>query len=408
MTRARTLLRRIAAGELPAAAAAAAALAAAGGDPRATGVATCLGERALDRARALDARGGGGDLAGLPVAVKDLLPIAGVACTLGSARLTHRPVAHHPEVAALLARGAVPVATTATAEVGATAYTEPTGLPAPDNPIAPGRTPGGSSGGSAVAVAAGVVPAALGTDGGGSIRVPAAACGVAGLKPAHDTAGGALAATGFLARDLADLAVLHRLPAPRPGRRRLRVGLRLTGLQDPVRAGGRWADAARAAADALADAGHEVVELPAPYPADWAAGLFADTITAALAGLPERDYAPMTRWLRERGAAVGPARRERCLAARAGLPAAVRRRWPVDVALTPTLAHDPPPIGYFAGLGHAADFAAQTRWTPFCSLWNLTGWAALSLPFGGASVHLGAVRADAAELLDLGAVLERR
>ncbi|WP_448852598.1 amidase [Corynebacterium sp. 335C] len=456
---ARELLRLLDDGSLSAAEAADAALRACSGPGEATGVAALLpdhAERAARRAGALRAersgplapegrrgphdaraqgRGAGGDrrnapdLLGLPVGVKDLFPLAGAPCTLGSARLAHVPDETSPVVEALLARGAVPVATTHTSELGATAYTEPTELPAPVNPVLPGATPGGSSGGSAVAVARGLLPAALASDGGGSIRVPAAACGLVGLKPAHGIRTGSLAAAGFLVRDLGDAALLTGIsPAPR---RRLRVGVTTVPFHADCPVDPRWRDAALRTADRLADAGHDVAEVPEPYPGDEVFGLFTRIMTRSFAHLPEADHSPMVRWIRAMGDAVGDERAAADARERAGLAARIRGRWVADVVVTPTLAHDPPAVGAFSRLDHPGDFAAQTRWTPWCSLWNLAGWAGLSVPLpeppgaagaevagdvgapgadGAAhplppSVHLGAVTVGEAELLMLAADL---
>lgn len=345
-------------------------------------------------------------LTGLPVAIKDLYTINGVTCTFGSSRLARTADHTADPVARLLARGATIPATTATSEMGATAYTEPTGLPAPDNPLRPGRTPGGSSGGSAVAVASGAVAAALGSDGGGSIRVPAAACGLVGLKPAHDIRGGRLATAGFLTRSLDDAAFLANLPSPSGAPAgRLRVGVTVRPFHAEVSVAKHWRDAALAAADRLADAGHEVVEVPAPYASDGpdVFHTFTEVMAYFASRLPDGDFSPMVRWVRERGTVVSDDAAAEHHRTRLGLGEAVRARWDVDAVITPTLAFEPPPIGHFAAMAPADNFLAQTEWTPWLSLWNLTGWAGLSLPFGGAgaSVHVGAVRCDASALLRL-------
>lgn len=345
-------------------------------------------------------------LTGLPVAVKDLYPIEGVTCTFGSAALARTGEITASPVERLLDRGATIPATTATSEMGATAYTEPVGMPAPDNPVRPGMTPGGSSGGSAVAVATGAVAAALGSDGGGSIRVPAAACGLVGLKPAHDVRGGRLATAGFLTRSLADAALLADLPDPGEYRiRRMRVGVTVEPFHADVAVGKQWREAALAAADRLSDAGHEVVEVPSPYDP---AGpdvfhTFTEVMTYFASRMPDDAYSPMVRWIRERGRAVSDAAARRHHRLRLELPETIRGRWEIDAVITPTLAFDPPPVGHFAAMAPERNFLAQTEWTPWLSLWNLTGWPGLSLPFGpaGASVHLGGVRCGAAELLAL-------
>ncbi|MFD8880493.1 amidase family protein [Corynebacterium xerosis] len=443
-----SIVASVAAREVSAAEVAAAAVDALAGRPENTGVATLTPGLAESTAERVD-RGLAGSsgphaagpfslddarpLTGLPVAVKDLYTIDGVTCTFGSLRLAR--VAEHTAdpVARLLARGATIPATTATSEMGATAYTEPTGLPAPDNPLRPGRTPGGSSGGSAVAVASGAVAAALGSDGGGSIRVPAAACGLVGLKPAQDIRGGRLAAPGFLTRSLGDAALLADVPSPsvmpgapgwagragKPGSphateapapaRRQRVGVTVRPFHAEVGVAKHWRDAALAAADRLADAGHEVVEVPSPYDPEGPDifHTFTEVMAYFASRLPDDDFSPMVRWVRERGTAVTDEAAAGHHRTRLGLADAVRARWDVDAVITPTLAFDPPPIGHFAGMAPERNFLAQTEWTPWLSLWNLTGWAGLSLPFGGAgaSVHLGAVRCGESELLALAADL---
>ncbi|MFD5868459.1 amidase [Corynebacterium sp. NPDC060344] len=396
------------------------------GPPEVTGVATLTPELARATAEGVDARLASGPsasgppslddarpLTGLPVAIKDLYTIDGVTCTFGSSRLARTADHTADPVVRLLARGATIPATTATSEMGATAYTEPTGLPAPDNPLRPGRTPGGSSGGSAVAVASGAVAAALGSDGGGSIRVPAAACGLVGLKPAHDIRGGRLATAGFLTRSLDDAALLANLPspsdaAPAPAGR-LRVGVTVRPFHAEVGVDKHWREAALAAADRLADAGHEVVEVPAPYAPDGPDifHTFTEVMAYFASRLPDGDFSPMVRWVRERGTAVGDEAAAAHHRTRLGLGEAVHERWDVDAVITPTLAFDPPPIGHFAAMAPEENFLAQTEWTPWLSLWNLTGWAGLSLPFGGAgaSVHVGAVRCDEFALLRLAADL---
>src|SRR5438874_1409619 len=157
-------------------------------NPRVHAFVTVTADDALAAARAADAalaRGDAGPLAGVPIGVKDLLAVRGVARTNGSAAFVGDPpaVADAGAVARLRAAGAVIVGTTHLHELafGPTGVNPALGTPA--NPWAAGRLPGGSSSGSGAAVAARLVPAALGTDTGGSIRIPASLCGVTGLKP---------------------------------------------------------------------------------------------------------------------------------------------------------------------------------------------------------------------------------
>lgn len=199
------------------------------------------GDAALDQARAVDdavARGEDvGPLAGVPIGVKDLQDAAGLPTSYGSLLYQgHGPVAADSVlVARLRAAGAVVVGKTNTPELGWKAETDNRAWGATRNPWDLARTPGGSSGGSAAAVAAGMVPLATGSDGGGSIRVPSAACGLSGLKPSlgRVPAGGArppgwhnLSTPGVLGRRMADVVQglaavvgpdpsdLRSLPAP--------------------------------------------------------------------------------------------------------------------------------------------------------------------------------------------------
>jgi aspartyl-tRNA(Asn)/glutamyl-tRNA(Gln) amidotransferase subunit A len=155
---------------------------------RTTAFVTVLEESARERARAAAAAVERGDdpgpLHGVPVAIKDLTPVAGVRTTYGSVPLAeHVPDRDDPSVARLRAAGAIVIGKTNTSEFGHVATTGNDLFGATANPHDPERTAGGSSGGSAAAVADGLVPIAQGTDAGGSVRIPAAACGCVGLKP---------------------------------------------------------------------------------------------------------------------------------------------------------------------------------------------------------------------------------
>ncbi|MHC4520580.1 MAG: amidase, partial [Planctomycetota bacterium] len=145
-------------------------------------------EEALEHARAVEnkvmAGGDPGPLGGIPIAIKDLTPTKGKRTTLGSYAYEHWvPEADAAIVEKLMAAGAIMVGKTTTPEFAHVGFTESALWGITRNPWDPARTPGGSSGGSAAAVASGCVPLAEGTDMGGSVRIPAAECGVLGLKP---------------------------------------------------------------------------------------------------------------------------------------------------------------------------------------------------------------------------------
>jgi len=197
-------------------------------------------EQALAEADAADARfaalsederAGLPPLHGLPIAHKDLVDVTGVPTTLGSAALPH-PVAErdHPGVAVLRAAGAISLGKTQVPELGLNAYSENLIAPPARNPLDPERTAGGSSGGSAAAVAAGLLPVAPGSDGGGSIRIPSLACGLIGLKPGlgavptdlehgpvDDFGAPRLPVSGPIARTAEDAALLFDAMAGTPG-----------------------------------------------------------------------------------------------------------------------------------------------------------------------------------------------
>ncbi len=391
-------------------------------------------------------------LLGVPCPVKGLTQVAGVRCTYGSAAFTDLVAPVDDGVTTLLAQaGTLMLGTSNTPELGLPCYTEPAVAPPARTPWDLTRGAGGSSGGAAALVAAGVAPVSHGSDGGGSIRIPASCCGVVGLKPSRgrvsmgpygvDVTG--LPCHGALARTVADAAaLLDVLAGPRPGdpsllppprttfldatRRdpgRLRVGL----LLDPVIAAdasvhAACLDAARETADLLADLGHEVVEVAAPFPAErWDA--FAAVWAALAASVPvppEREgvLRPLTRWLRDRGRGTTATEYVGAFAGMQVVTREVGHAWAdLDLVLSPTLADLPAPVGALRDDDDpAGDFAAQTRFTPWTSVFNLTGRPAISLPLHWAEhdgallpvgVMLGAALGDDELLLAVAATLEQ-
>jgi mandelamide amidase len=243
-------------------------------------------EAVLEAARRADRRRAAGEplgpLHGLPLAIKDNIDTAGVITTAGTAALRrHRPRSDAPVLAPLYAAGAILLGKTNLHEL-AYGYTTNNGAFGPTrNPYDPQRIPGGSSGGTAVAIAARIAPAGLGTDTNGSVRVPSALCGIAGLRPSAGRYPGAgivpishtRDTAGPMARTVADLVLLDSVVT---GDASPVEPVALKGLRVGVARGYFWADLdaeveriASAALAKLVDAGVQIVEVDfAPLPAD--------------------------------------------------------------------------------------------------------------------------------------------
>lgn len=397
---------------------------------------------AADELRARASRSGNAlpPLHGMPVAFKDLTDVAGVVTTHGSAALEHKPaLADGALAAALKAAGVISLGKTQVPEFGLTAYSENRIAPPSRNPHALSRSSGGSSGGSAAAVAAGMVPFAPGSDGGGSVRIPAAACGLVGLKPgrglvpAGESSGdpAQLVVAGPLARTAADAALLldalvPEVPvpdAPVSGAasagyldmtarepRRLRIGV---SLDSPWQAVFPFAPD-QEALDALADgvarleaAGHETSEAairydnryPDAFTTAWTAGVGSARIA------PQREalLTPLTRTFRRRAQQRSAAKLDESLRFLRQFQhdtIAQYARW--DLILTPALAQTPRPIGWFTAASHGGgywpaaewegdadrDYRKQCEFAPWSSMVNVCGLPAISIPVhwtGGAA-----------------------
>ncbi|WP_084964636.1 amidase [Thermoactinospora rubra] len=422
-------------------------------------------EQALDEARAVQKRADLEDLplAGVPVAVKDNLEVAGEAPRNGSRAGAGEPAREdHPVVARLRAAGAVVLGLTNVPElclvgVGDSVYGTVR------NPWQPERTAGGSSSGSAAAVAAGMAPIAVGNDGMGSLRIPAAACGVLAIKPgprlvpppAHAWRG--LSENGPIATTVADLALALSViaadpdlaeswqygrrtePAPRPLRSvwdesddyafraprerpaspepfDLRVAAAPQPLPPGLHVDAEFQAAVRAAVDTLRMAGHTAVEhgrrLPVWLgPATVAAWLACAADDAA--GLDRRLLEPRTRsmaragWLLNRLKLDGSRGRARW---RDG--AAETWFGDADVVATPTVALLPPPARRWGSRGLLRNLALNVRFAPATGPWNMCGWPAITVPFATHStglpigVQLVAPPGGEPQLLGLAAQLE--
>ncbi|MCK8678757.1 amidase [Streptomyces lichenis] len=374
-------------------------------------------EEALAEAEDADRRLLAGErlpLLGVPVAVKDDTDVAGLPTRFGCRGDIPPATADGEAVRRLKAAGAVVVGKTNSCELGQWAFTEGPAFGATRNPWNLGHTPGGSSGGSAAAVAAGLVPAALGSDGAGSIRIPAAWTHLVGIKPQRGRVSvhpytdcfEGLTVNGPLARTVADAALLldaaagphqdeRHHPAPvdasaaarrDPGRLRIALALRppFTATRAPLHPDIRRA--VTALAETLARLGHTVTEARPRY---GLIGLgFLPRATAGIAAYADRHPDPAVLDPRTLGAtrtghrlagrALRSARaREAAQHARVG--ALFRHH---DVILAPTTAAPPPRIGAFDRLSGWRTDLTMAAACPYAWPWNVLGWPAVNIPAG--------------------------
>ncbi|MGK5114465.1 amidase [Geodermatophilus sp. CPCC 205506] len=360
-------------------------------------------QAALAEAAAVDAAPDRGSLplAGVPIAVKDNVDVAGEACTDGSPACPSRTAAQdHPVVARLRAAGAVVVGLTRAPELCLYASTDGPGTVS-RNPWDTARSPAGSSGGSAAAVASGAVPLAHGNDGLGSLRLPAAACGLVTLKPgrgvvpagigADDWSG--MAENGALATTVADLALAHAVmageePAPPVAPDRpLRVAVSTRSPLPGIRADGP----ARAAVDAvvglLTAAGHTVVRRDPPVSPGAAAGAVARWMAGAAndaehLGIDLADLQPRSRTHARIGRAVRAAGLVRPATADRFRQRMSAFFADVDLLLSPVTTGPPLPARPWHERSFLANVTANARWAPWTAAWNLAGLPALVLPAG--------------------------
>ena len=381
------------------------------------------GERALAAADEI-APGDSRPFAGVPIAIKANVPVAGMCMNFGSKFLAgHRPGHNAYLVRRLQDAGFVVVGVTNLPEFGILPTTEPRHTGPTRNPWDTDRTPAAPPGGSAAAVAAGMVPVAHGNDGGGSIRIPAACCGLVGLKPSRgrvsrgpDLGDSYLASEGVLTHTVAETAqILDVLAgyevgdatwAPRPpepfsvAARRAPGNLRIA--MSAENALGAEVDpeclrGMHATADLLASLGHEIEEAAPVVPGVEVLSVFTQVFGPAislgirygelLAGRPpeEDEIEPLSRAIYELSRGLSSVD---YLVAVAQLQALARGVVAFfaeyDLLLTPALAERPLPIGELNGCGEdpMADFARSGRFTPYTALINVTGQPAISIPAG--------------------------
>jgi amidase len=370
-------------------------------------------------------------LAGVPIAIKDNVPVAGEPMRNGSPLTSDEPQpADHPVVARLRAAGAVVVGITRVPELCVFAATD-SAFGITRNPWDVARTPGGSSGGSAAAVAAGMVPVAHGADGMGSIRIPAACCGLVGIKPgigvvpAHlgpnDWYG--MAENGPLATTVADAALVLSVMADdpelakvrEPGRA-LRVGVSTKPPISGVRPDIEHLRAVVLTVRLLEAAGHHVRRVDPPYPknplpllARWFGGASFDAET-----LDRSRLDPAVRF----HVALGDRVRSHNLVKdtdRDHFRTQMAEYFAdLDLLLTPTLATPPVEAARWGQRPWPRVFAANARYAPYSAPWNHAGYPAVSVPAGvhprtGTPLAVQMVAPNGGERLLLGvaALLER-
>jgi amidase len=387
-------------------------------------------------------------LTGVPIPIKDLNMVAGVRLTYGSTILADN-VADTDDymVEHLRSAGIVITGKTATPEFGLPCYTETKIGPPARTPWDLTRSAGGSSGGAAAAVASGLAPAAQGSDGGGSIRIPASVCGLFGIKPTRgrisqgpmmpDLTG--LSTDGPLARTVADAAMLldamtgnhpgdmYTLPALPAGESflgyahrepgKLRIARTLQTVVDGARVDPDCVAAWEDASALLAALGHEVEDVDLPFPAEAVPSFLALWFTMAaftpIAPDQETELLPLTQWLRAQGRAISA---PDIFFHQAILQGSVRPAMTAmnayDAILTPTLAMPPRPVGWFDEVEPAENFIRQTQFTPWTALFNLSGQPAVSVPlhWNAAGLPIGVMLAgrmgEEGTLISLSAQLE--
>ncbi|MHB1539124.1 MAG: amidase [Solirubrobacteraceae bacterium] len=428
-------------------------------DPQLNAFVEVDGERALASAAEIG-RGDERPFAGVPIAIKNNRPVEGLRWTLGCELMAdHVATYDHSVVARLKRAGFVVVGTTTLPEYGILPTTEARLFGPTRNPWDVERSSGGSSGGAAAAVAAGLVPVAHGNDGGGSIRIPAACCGLVGLKPARGRVSCApelgdslLVVDGVLTRTVADTAAIldviagyevgdaswapppvepFALAAQRGATGQARRALRIAATTfSPIAAAAvdpLSAQAVHDAAGLLRDLGHTVEEVEPPWRIDGLTELFGAVFcshvalsiafSALVAGreATASDMEPMSWAIRS---AVEGMNAVQGLATTTQLQAFARALiaflQPYDALLTPALAERPLPLGTLdTALPSPLDtFARSGLFTPFTPVLNATGQPAISLPLLEGedglplAVQLVGSPADEATLLALGAQLE--
>jgi amidase len=388
-------------------------------DERLNAFRVVFAERALleaDQAQARIGAGGERPLLGVPIAIKDDVDVAGEVTAFGTNAFGEPARADAEVVRRLREAGAVVIGKTNVPELTLWPFTETATYGVTRNPWDMQRAPGGSSGGSAAAVAAGLVGAAVGSDGAGSIRIPAAWCGLFGLKPQRGRVSMAprgrpwygLAVNGVLARSVADTALFHDVasgttaqdidgaPAPAttfaaaaatpPGRLRVAISRKVPfGVISRLDPGA--ARALTETAELLRSLGHEVVEEDPDYGPEAIQAVIVRYLRGAhddARALPHPERLERrTKGMARLGGLIPPGILAKALAGEAALTARINgvlsRN---DVVVTPATASPPPRIGALQGRGALWTLNAVAGWVPYNGVWNVTGQPAAAVPAG--------------------------
>ena len=413
---------------------------------------TVTPDAALERARFVEQHvPKSAALWGLPLGDKDLWQRAGVRTTFGSRLAEHFvPEVSDDIVDALDEAGGVSLGKTSAPEFGLPAYTESRVGPPARTPWDESLGAGGSSGGAAVAVAAGLLPVAPGSDGGGSIRIPAAATGLVGLKPSRGRVPtgsgflslGGLVAVGPLARTVADAALLlDAISGPSPwsvgppswdggallnaavrGEGRFQLGVMTTSPWDDayeITVSPEAVAALELATSELDALGHGIEPVALESDPSYAPA-FRTIWQAGAANIPAEGeqlqlLEPLTRWLVARGREMDARQLATALQELALFERSVIRQFAsFDAIVTPSLAMTPRPVGWYNQDDPELNFAQQVKYTPWTSFANVSGLPAITLPLcmteSGLPMGVQLIGRPGREdvLLSIGAQLERR